>query len=366
MHENRTTGQRRLRLDAATLILTGVGVVLAAGHDPAAPTPLGAARQVGNARPAGAPVPEDMVRIPGGRFQMGYREGYDDEQTVHEVKVSAFLLDRHEVTNGQFAAFVEATGHVTQAEKDGYCWAYIEGAKDFQALSGADWRHPQGPTSSIEEKTDHPVVCVSWHDADTYARWAGKRLPTEASWEYAARAGSPKHFRAMTDARREAPVPIPDSHHGAQPREGKPAESHGAHGDDASQGDEVAVEANVWQGTWPTVNRVEDGFFYTAPVGSYRPNAMGLHDVIGNVWEWTADWYSEGAYRSSVRTNPAGPSQGEHRVVRGGSWFCSPNYCGAYSTHYRGASPPHHAFNNVGFRCAADLPQAAASKGEAS
>ena len=128
----------------------------------------------------------------------------------------------------------------------------------------------------------------------------------------------------------------------------------------------MAVKANVWQGIWPRANHLEDGYFYTAPVGSFPPNELGLHDMIGNVWEWTADWYAEDEYRTSRRLDPTGPTGGEHRVARGGSWFCSPNYCGAYNSHYRGASPPDRAFNNVGFRCAADPPQETPSAGAGS
>ena len=316
-----------------------------------------------------------MVHLPGGTFTIGFNGGHDDERPVHLVRLKPFLMDRHEVTNRQFAEFVAATGYVTQAERDGYAWVYKKGADDFQALHGANWRHPEGPGSAIEQHMDHPVVCVSWHDAVAYARWAGKRLPTEAEWEYAARGGTESHFVAdvvppsleahgaqatkHTNGLVAAVVghhPAGSLHQSGHARKSVPccigslskAESKTAVG-------EVRVPANTWQGTWPDRNELSDGFFYTAPVGRYGPNRLGLHNMIGNVWEWTGDWYDTEYYQHSPSENPTGPQTGKHRVARGGSWFCSPNYCGAYSTHYRGSSPPGYSFNNVGFRCAKDV-----------
>ncbi len=332
-------------------------------------------------------IDAQMIEIPGGRFEMGFPGGYDDEKIIHEVELDAFLIDRHEVTNRQFSGFVAATGHRTRSEKDGFCWSYIRGKTAFEALEGADWRHPQGPGSSITDLQDHPVVCVSWHDAAAYAAWAGKRLPTEAEWEYAARGGSKRHFRARV---REVDL-ASGSHHGTNGRShahasidstgsaispddnGAPHSKGGAlsHSQPAAgavegpgPGPELDVElikANVWQGTWPRENRLSDGYYYTAPVGGFSPNVFGIQDMLGNVWEWTADWYLADYYRESPVRNPRGPATGEHRVARGGSWFCSANYCSAYSTHYRGASPTDRGFNNVGFRCAADLPGQAGS-----
>lgn len=249
---------------------------------------------------------DDMVAVRGGRYTIG-DESPDSsgDAPFRSVAIESFAIDRHEVTNRQFAAFVHATGYVTTAEREGGAWIYRGGARDWTYQRSAGWRHPLGPGSTIEQAGEHPVVLVSWHDANAYARWAGKRLPAESEWEVAARAG-------------QAPgaVPLRD-----------PSRDH---------------SANVWQGTWPRRNELTDGFFYPAPAGSFPPNAIGLYDMLGNVWEWTAD-----AYDGDTNL----------RVARGGSWFCSSNYCAAYRPGFRGKSPPDHAFNNVGFRCVRSLPR---------
>lgn len=286
--------------------------------------------------------PPGMTFLPGGTFEMGSKpagghqhspghsrqtsafdpahEVYDDEGPVHSVTLPPFFMDIQEVTNEEFARFVQATGYKTDAERQGASWVFRQGAKDWELVEGANWRHPLGPEDSIEDRMNHPVVHVSWQDAAAYATWAGKRLPTEAEWEYAARAG-----------RRGQTYPW---------------------GDELKPGGTVV--ANFWQGHWPERNFLEDGYYYTAPVCSFPPNDFGLCDMIGNVWEWTADWYAEDYYRHSPSVNPKGPSSGQMRVARGGSWFCSPNYCGAYRVAFRGKSPPDASFNNVGFRCAQD------------
>ncbi len=244
--------------------------------------------------------------------------GDDDERPVHRVTLSPFYLDATEVTSAEFARFVEATGYKTDAERQGSAWVFKEGFKDWESVDGADWRHPLGPDSSIAGKMNHPVVNVSWNDAAAFAKWAGKRLPTEAEWEYAARGG------------REGEI---------YPR-----------GNQLKPGGRSL--ANFWQGVWPNNNLLEDKYYYTAPVGSFEPNGFGLYDMIGNVWEWTADWYTADYYRRSPAKDPKGPKSGEMRVARGGSWFCSENYCEAYRVGFRGQSPPDSSFNNVGFRCA--------------
>jgi formylglycine-generating enzyme len=280
----------------------------------------------------------DMILIKGGTFQMGFAHGHADEKPLHEVQLDSFLLDRHPVTNRQFARFVEATGYVTQAERQGHAWGFLPGDTGFRQIDGANWRQPEGKGSTIDERMEHPVVCVSWHDAQAYAEWAGIRLPTEAEWEYAARARGGAH--AATDpGPRAGEQRTPVQH---QPGDGGPVQH---------------VRANVWHGDWPVQRDPIKGFNSTTPVGSFKANALGLHDMIGNVWEWTADWYAADYYGRSPKENPQGPENGEYRVARGGSWFCSPAYCSAYNTHYRGASSPDQGFTNVGFRCAKDWPE---------
>ena len=244
---------------------------------------------------------DDMVLVRGGTYSIGdespHRRG---DAPIRQVHLAPFAIDRHEVTNRQFAEFVNATAYVTTAEREGGGWIYRGGANDWAYVAGADWRHPLGPGSNIDRASEHPVILVSWYDANAYARWAGKRLPTDAEWEVAARGGR------APDA-----VPLADPAH------------------DGS--------ANVWQGRWPHQNALADHYFYTAPVGSFAPNSIGLYDMLGNAWEWTADAYD---------------GEASLRVARGGSWFCSASYCAAYRPGFRGKSPADHAFNNVGFRCA--------------
>jgi formylglycine-generating enzyme len=250
----------------------------------------------------------------------GHEVGDDDERPVHRVTLRQFYLDATEVTNAEFARFAEATGYRTDAERKGSSWVFKKGETDWAAVDRADWRHPLGPDSTVTDRMNHPVVNVSWNDALAYAKWAAKRLPTEAEWEYAARGGRVGEVFPWGNQLKP---------------EGK-------------------VRANFWQGTWPGDNKLEDGYYYTSPVASFQPNGFGLYDLIGNVWEWTADWYSETYYRRSPSKDPPGPKSGEMRVARGGSWFCSEGYCGAYRVGFRGKSPEDASFNNVGFRCARD------------
>ncbi len=311
-----------LTFTAAALMLLGTALVL---EHRQAVDPLAASYGWGggphNNRPV---VPNDMVLVSAGEYVIG-----DDspnptaDAPPRRVRLDAFYIDRHEVTNREFAQFVDAAGYVTTAENKGGTWIYRGGERDWKYIRGANWRHPLGPGSSIENAMDHPVVLVSWHDAVAYAKWTGKRLPTETEWEVASRGG--------------ISVSLTGPDYRAPSGQSNPAE-------DGS--------ANVWQGYWPQKNELTDGFFYTAPVGSFAANSLGLYDMIGNVWEWTADWYAPDTYRvKEIDHNPVGPRTGRSRVARGGSWFCSPNYCSAYRPGFRGKSPPDHAFNNVGFRC---------------
>ena len=259
----------------------------------------------------GAP-PSTLIDVPGGSFAMGDESTWaypgDGEGPVHEVTVRAFAIDRCTVTNAAFAAFVDATGHLSEAERYGWSFVFggflpddfpdtrgVVGAEWWRQVFGADWRHPDGPQSSLDDRMDHPVVHVSWTDAQSYCAWSGTRLPTEAEWEYAARAGS------------ASPFPW---------------------GDELEPGGEHRM--NVFQGTFPNHNTGADGYAGTAPVDAYAPNAFGLHNVTGNVWEWCADWYGADYYAQGPLEHPSGPETGTHRVTRGGSYLCHDSYCRRY------------------------------------
>jgi formylglycine-generating enzyme required for sulfatase activity len=297
-----------------------------------------------------------MAWIPGGAFLMGSAKHYPEEAPVHKVSVKGFWMDPRTVTNREFARFVEATGHVTLAEKpanpDDYPGAKPEmlaassvvfertpGPVDLRNhlnwwhyVAGADWRHPRGPDSSIEGLEDHPVVHVAFDDAEAYAKWAGKELPTEAEWEFAARGG----LEGATHVWGEEFMPG-----------GKPM-------------------ANTWQGEFPWQNLLEDGYEWTAPVGSFPPNGYGLHDMAGNVWQWTTDWYQ---HHSQIRQtcctlyNPRGGDPEKsldprtpavripRRVMKGGSYLCAPNYCQRYRPAARMAQAVDTSTCHLGFRC---------------
>jgi formylglycine-generating enzyme required for sulfatase activity len=239
-----------------------------------------------------------MARIEGGSFAMGTNGGFPYEGPVRDVTVKSFEIDVTEVTVARFAEFVKAASYKTEAEKFGWSGVFDRKAGEWKRVNGADWKHPEGPKSNAPP--DEPVTQVSWNDAAAFAKWAGKRLPTEAEWEYAARGGL---------AAKAYPW-----------------------GDDLRPGGKYL--ANWWQGTFPVKNSGEDGFVGRAPVGRFPPNGYGLYDMAGNVWEWCEDWFDR-----------------SERVMRGGSWLCSENYCRGYRAAARGHSTPDTGLNNVGFRC---------------
>ncbi|WP_246262717.1 formylglycine-generating enzyme family protein [Arthrobacter mobilis] len=283
------------------------------------------------------PVHEDVL-LPAGSFRMGdaFGEGYpaDGEGPVHDVVLPAFRMDVTAVTNRQFAAFVAATGYRTDSERYGTSAVFhlqvqaapqdilgpAAGTPWWLSVRGADWAHPAGPLSHWEQIPDHPVVQVSWNDAEAYCRWAGRRLPTEAEWEYAARGG--------LDGRR---YPWGDELNG-------PAGEH---------------LCNIWQGEFPRTNTEADGFLATAPVRSFPPNGYGLYEVSGNVWEWCSDWFLPKYYRTAPAENPQGPTIGRGRVMRGGSFLCHDSYCNRYRVAARSSNGPDSASSNCGFRTAA-------------
>jgi formylglycine-generating enzyme required for sulfatase activity len=262
--------------------------------------------------------PEDMQLIRGGRFLMGTDDALPVEAPVHQVLVKDFWIDPHTVTVVEFAQFVEATGYKTESETLGWSGVFDVEAGSWKKVNGANWLHPEGPSSSASVR--EPVTQVSWNDAAAYATWAKKRLPTEAEFEYAARGGL--------------------------------TEKKYAWGNELSP--QGRYQANWWQGHFPDRNTGADGFMGRAPVGSFPANGYGLYDMTGNVWEWCADRFSEDYYRVSPAANPQGPNSGEDRVIRGGSWLCSDNYCTGYRVAARNHTAPDTGLNNLGFRCVRD------------
>jgi sulfatase modifying factor 1 len=274
------------------------------------------------------------VQLTGGAFQMGdaFGEGYpsDGEVPVHEVRVPPFRIDPTPVTNTMFAKFAAETGYRTEAEQYGTSAVFhlllnapredvlgaAERAPWWLNVRGADWAHPGGTSSHWTDVADHPVVHVSHHDALAYCSWAGRRLPTEAEWEFAARGGL--------------------------------AGKRYAWGDDLTPGGEH--RCNIWQGTFPGRNTVQDGFLGTAPVKSFAPNGYGLYETAGNVWEWCADWFLPKYYRNSPVDNPQGPTIGAGRVMRGGSYLCHDSYCNRYRVAARTSNTPESSSGNCGFR----------------
>jgi formylglycine-generating enzyme required for sulfatase activity len=316
------------RLACALLLFASHGCRRIASHEAGADATLLGAQPADDARAGGA-APRDkaraaapngaragMVFIGGGTFRMGDDDGMPYEGPAHEVELEPFWIDAREVTVADFARFVEATGYRTHAERFGWSGVFDTAAGRWSRVGGADWRRPEGPGSRAEP--DEPVCQVSWRDAAEYARWAGKRLPTEAEWEYAARGGLAGKRYAWGDELRPGGRPV----------------------------------ANWWQGRFPEENTGEDGFFRRAPVGSFPPNGYGLYDTAGNVWEWCSDRYADDYYSRSPRRDPPGPAGGAERAMRGGSWLCSENYCANYRVAARSHATPDTGLNNLGFRCA--------------
>jgi sulfatase modifying factor 1 len=308
--------------------------------------------------------PTGMVWIPGGEFSMGTDDslGWADEKPAHRVRVNGFWMDETDVTNAQFRAFVEVTHYVTTAEKPVDVKEILRQSppgtpappadklvpaalvfqptaapvKDFRDFSqwwrwtpGANWRHPEGPGSNLEGKDDYPVVQVSWDDAVAYANWAGKRLPTEAEWEFAARGGL----------------------------DNKPY----IWGDDPPS--DTNIHANIWQGEFPYKNTGTDGYVGSSPVRTFPPNGFGLYDMSGNVWQWCSDWYQVDLYRQGaghgVIDNPKGPDKSFDprqpysplRVQKGGSFLCADSYCTRYRPSARHGCTPDTGMSHIGFRC---------------
>ncbi|RLL43961.1 formylglycine-generating enzyme family protein [Oceanobacillus piezotolerans] len=282
---------------------------------------------------------DKLIFIPGGTFKMGTedQEGFpaDAEGPIREVKVDPFYIDACAVTNAEFKAFIEDTGYVTDAEKFGWTFVFhlllsettllhashaVANTPWWVVVEGAAWDHPEGPDSSIENRMDHPVVHVSWNDAVAYCNWAGKRLPTEAEWEYAARGGlEQKRYPWGNEL-------MPEGKH----------------------------VCNIWQGDFPMMNTKEDGYLATAPAKSFPPNGFGLYQTAGNVWEWCNDWFTDQPGQKGGNDNPNGPKLGVSRVTRGGSYLCHHSYCNRYRVAARSSNTPDSSTGNTGFRCVAD------------
>jgi len=278
------------------------------------------------------------VLLDPGEFLMGNEgpDAYadDGEGPVHRVRLAPFTIDVTAVTNAAFREFVVATGHVTDAERFGWSFVFagmlpdefpdtrgVAQAPWWRQVHGATWRNPEGAHSDVADRLDHPVVHVSWNDAQAYCHWAHTRLPTEAEWEYAARGGlEGRRFPWGDDLE-------PDGEH----------------------------RMNVWQGDFPADNTCADGHYGTAPVDAFPPNGHGLYNMTGNVWEWCSDWYEARYYAGSPLAEPGGPPSGRARVMRGGSYLCHASYCRRYRVAARSANTPDSSTGNLGFRCVSEV-----------
>ena len=277
-----------------------------------------------------------MVDLPGGAFRMGNEDGgypSDGEDPVREVRVSPFAISATTVTTAEFGAFVEATGHVTTSERAGWSFVFaghlpddfeptrgVVGAEWWRQVFGADWRHPNGPQDDPVNWSNHPVVHVSWFDAEAFAGWAGGRLPTEAEWEHAARGGLDQKRLPWGD---ETQPDGPDRH-----------------------------RFNIFTGTFPAEDSADDGWAGTCPVDAFEPNGFGLYNCSGNVWEWTADWFGTDHGARTPVQDPVGPPLGVDRVVKGGSYLCHDSYCHRYRPAARSGTTPDSTTDHQGFRLA--------------
>jgi sulfatase modifying factor 1 len=279
---------------------------------------------------AAAGSSDGMIRLDGGKFLMGNQSSEanpeDGEGPVRIVTLDAFYMDTYPVTNEQFAAFVQATGYVTEAETFGWSFLFhthvapeaieerVPGVSWWCKVSGVDWRKPEAPAN-------HPVLHVSWNDAAAYSRWAGKRLPSEAEWEYAARGGLEQKAYPWGDDL------TPEGRH----------------------------LCNIWQGEFPEHDTAEDGYSAVGPVDAFPPNGYGLYSMTGNAWEWCNDWFDNAYHVLTTRVNPVGPPRGAAKVMKGGSFLCHKSYCNRYRVAARTANTPDSATENIGFRCVRDL-----------
>ena len=284
---------------------------------------------------------EGMIKLDGGSFLMGTNstEGFpaDGEGPVREVALDPFYIDAAPVTNAQFAEFARATGYRTEAEQFGWSFVFqghipgerraalvndtVLAAPWWCKVPGSTWERPEGPDSNITARDEYPVTQLSWNDAVEFARWAGKRLPTEAEWEFAARGGLEQNRFPW--------------------------------GDELTPGGRHVC--NIWQGQFPTRDLAEDGYAGTSPVKAFPPNGFGLYSVSGNTWEWCADWFHPTWHQVGARTNPTGPALGKGRVMKGGSYLCHASYCNRYRVAARTSNTPDSSTGNIGFRCVRDV-----------
>ena len=303
---------------------------------------LAESRQVSAARTrAVAGSTEEMVRLDAATFLMGTdsEEAFpsDGEGPVRQVAVDSFYVDINPVTNLRLAEFVRATGYKTEAERIGWSFVFqghipperykelvdrtVPGVPWWCQVWGSCWKHPEGPDSTIAGKDDYPVVHISWNDAGAYCNWAGKRLPTEAEWEYAARGGLEQKIYPW--------------------------------GDELTPGGRHLC--NIWQGEFPVQDLAEDGYSCIAPILAFPPNGYGLNLITGNAWEWCSDWFDSLYHVTATRFNPVGPLSGSARVIKGGSYLCHRSYCNRYRVAARTSNTPDSATTHMSFRCVRDV-----------